>query len=127
MIDGTILNVIPPLIAAVLTYIVSNKKSRVQYAKVLADVQTQAIEQVRLAEEKMRTEIWTELEKVRQENADLRDELRQQAKELSDVRKQLDSSSQLRITLTEQVHTLESLVGTYKNRIVELERQSVNK
>jgi len=101
MIDGAILSIIPPLVAAVLTYIVSNKKARMQHAKVLADVQNQAIEQVRLAEEKMRSEIWAELDKVRQENADLRDELRQQAKELSDVRKQLDSSSQLRITLTE--------------------------
>jgi uncharacterized protein (DUF3084 family) len=127
MIDGAILSIIPPLVAAVLTYIVSSKKSRIQNAKVLADVQHQAIEQVRLAEEKMRSEIWAELDKVRQENDDLRDELRRQAKELSDVRKQLDSASQLRVTLTEQVHTLESLVGTYKNRIVELERQSSNK
>jgi len=127
MIDGAILSIIPPLIAAVLTYIVSTKKSRVQNAKILSDVQIQAIEQVRIAEESMRAEVWSELNKVRKENADLRDELRAQAKELSDLRMQLDSASHLRITLTEQVHTLESLVGTYKNRIVELERQSTNK
>ncbi len=122
MIDGAILSIIPPLVAAVLTYIVSNKKARAESAKVLAEVQTQAIEQVRLAEEKMRSEIWSELDKVRQENADLREELKQQAKELSDVRKQLDHSGQLRVTLTEQVHSLEKLVDTYKNRIVELEK-----
>jgi len=125
MIDGTILSIIPPLVAAVLTYIVSSKKARAENARVLADVQSQAIEQVRLAEEKMRSEIWEELDKVRQENADLRKELRQQASELSEVRKQLDSASQLRISLTEQVHTLESLVDTYKNRIVELEKTKI--
>jgi len=127
MIDGAILSIIPPLIAAVLTYIVSNKKARIQHAKVLADVQSQAIEQVRAIEEKMRSEIWTELEKVRQENADLRDEMRQQGIQISNLEKQLDAASQLRVTLTQQVHTLESLVGTYKNRIVELEKQITNK
>jgi len=124
MIDGAILSIIPPLVAAVLTYIVSNKKARMQHAKVLADVQTQAIEQVRLAEEKMRSEIWAELDKVRQENADLREELRNQAKELSDVRRQLDSANQSRVLLTEQVSTLEKLVNTYKNRITELEQKT---
>jgi chromosome segregation ATPase len=123
IIDSTILTVIPPLVAAVLTYIVSNKKSRIEQAKVLADVQSHAIEQVRQAEEKMRAEIWAELEKVRQENTELRGQMKQQGLRILDLERQLDSSSQLRITLTEQVRELERLVGTYKTRIVELERK----
>jgi len=121
MIDGAILSVIPPLVASVLTYIVSNKKARIQHAKVLADVQSQAIEQVQLAEEKMRAEIWIELEKVREENASLRADMRLQGTEIYNLKKQLDAASQLRLTLTDQVHSLENLVGTYKERIVELE------
>lgn len=123
MIDGAILSIIPPIVAAVLTYIVSNKKARIQNAKALADVQNQAIEQVRLAEEKMRSEIWTELAKVRQENADLREEMKQQGQEIYNLKKQLDAATNLRVTLTEQVHSLEHLVDTYKNRIVELENK----
>jgi predicted nuclease with TOPRIM domain len=123
IIDGTILTVIPPLVAAVLTYIVANKRARVQNAKLIADIQTQAVEQVRLVEEKMRAEIWVELEKVRKENAELRKEMESQRSEIMDLKKQLEAASSLRITLTEQVHSLERLVETYKTRIIELEKK----
>jgi hypothetical protein len=123
MIDTAILTVIPPIVAAVLTYIVSNKKSRIEQAKALADVQSHAIEQVRLAEEKMRSEIWAELDKVRKENLELREQMRHQGVQILDLERQLDASSQLRITLTEQVRGLERLLETYKSRIIELERK----
>lgn len=123
MLDATILSIIPPLVAAVLTYIVSTKKARIEHAKVLADMQNKAIEQVRSAEEKMRREIWAELDKVREENSTLREELKQQGLQISNLEKQLEAATQLRITLTQQVSTLEGLVGTYKNRIIELENR----
>lgn len=123
MLDATILSIIPPLVAAVLTYIVSTKKARIEHAKVLADMQNKAIEQVRSAEEKMRKEIWAELDKVREENSTLREELKQQGLQISNLEKQLEAATQLRITLTQQVSTLEGLVGTYKNRIIELENR----
>lgn len=124
MIDGAIVSVIPPLIAAIVTYIVAGKRARVQYAKITADIQSQAIEQVRLAEEKMRAEIWTELNKVREENAELKKEMKNQWDEILELRQQLDAATQLRVTLTQQVHSLESLVETYKTRIVELEKNT---
>lgn len=123
MIDGALLSIIPPVLAAVFTYLIANKKSRIQQAKVLSEVQAQAIEQIRLVEEKMRLEIWSELKKVRDENADLREELKQQGTELYDLKIQLEAAVHLRITLTDQVHSLEALVETYKERIVELENR----
>ncbi len=74
MIDATIINIIPPLVAAILTYVISNKRARIQHAKLLADMQSQAIEQVSSAEEKMRKEIWDELQKVREKNEELEQE-----------------------------------------------------
>ena len=114
MIDGAILSIIPPLAASILTYIVANKKSRIEQAKVSSDIQSHAIEQVRLAEERMRSEIWSELKKVSKENFELKEEM-------NNLKERLDSAAHLRTTLTEQVETLEHLVETYKIRIVELE------
>ena len=108
--------------AAVLTYIISNKKARTAQAKILSEIQSHAIEQVRLAEDTMRAEIWSELQKVRDENAGLKEEMRQQGIQIDNLEKQLAAATQLRITLTEQVHTMESLIETYKNRIIELEK-----
>ncbi len=121
MIDGAILSIIPPLAAAILTYVVANKKARIEQAKILTDIQIQAIEQVRIAEEKMRSEMWAELKKVSEENLEVREEMKQQRLEIHNLKEQLELSGHLRITLTEQVKTLEHLVETYKNRIVELE------
>ncbi len=121
MIDGAILTIIPPLAAAILTYVIANKKARIEQAKVLAEGQAKAIEQVRLAEDRMRSEIWAELKKVSKENSELREEVKQQGMKIENLEQQLDSASHLRITLTEQVKTLEHLVETYKLRIVELE------
>jgi chromosome segregation ATPase len=123
IIDETLLTVIPPLIAAVLTYIVASKRARAQHAKLIADIQTHAIEQVRLIEEKMREEIWVELRKVQKENADLRKDMEAQKMNIDDLKKQLEAATSLRVTLTEQVHSLERLVETYKTRIVELEKK----
>jgi CII-binding regulator of phage lambda lysogenization HflD len=123
IIDSTLLTIIPPIVAAVLTYIVSNKKSRIEQAKVLADVQSHAIEQVRQAEEKMRAEIWAELEKVRRENNESKEQIRHQGLRILDLERQLEASAKLRMTLGEQVSELERLVDTYKNRIVELENK----
>lgn len=123
MIDGAIVSIIPPLIAAVFTYIVASKRARIQYAKMISDMQSHAIEQVRISEQKMRDEIWAELEKVRQENAELKDEMKLHRDEVNDLRSQLQAATQLRVTLTEQVHSLERLVETYKTRIIELEKK----
>lgn len=125
MIDATILTVIPPIIASVLTYIVSNKRSRLLHAKLLADMQSEAIEQVRLSEEKMRAEIWQELKNVREENDELKKEMQAQRLQILDLRQQLEISSEMRLKLIEQVHALEAQLATYKNRINELEKRDL--
>lgn len=123
MIDGTILSVIPPILVAILTYIVANKRARFVQAKLLADMQSHAIEQIRITEEKMRSEVWNELQKVREENAGLKKEMKDQWLEISNLKDQLDDSAEIRAKLITQVHELEKLVDTYRNRIMELERK----
>jgi len=125
MIDATILTVIPPIVASVLTYIVSNKRSRLLHAKLLAAMQSEAIEQVRLSEEKMRAEVWQELKNVREENDELKKEMQSQRLEIMDLRQQLEISSEMRLKLIEQIHALEIQLSTYKNQINELEKRDL--
>jgi chromosome segregation ATPase len=121
MIDGAILGIFPPLVAAVLTYLVANKRARLAHAKLLADMQSSAIEQVSLAEEKMRKEIWAELAIMRRENDVLRKEISEQREEIDNLKDKLINSETLVSTLTTQVTALTSLVQSYKTRIAELE------
>ena len=124
MLDSTLINIIPPIVATILTYVISSKKARIEQAKIVATIQTNAIEQVRLAEEKMRLEIWAELQKVRDENASLREEINQQRNEIDTLKHELEISSNLKTTLIEQIDTLKNLVDTYKHRIIELENKN---
>jgi peptidoglycan hydrolase CwlO-like protein len=123
MIDGTILSIIPPLIAAVLTYLIANKRARLAHAKLFADMQASAIEQVSNSEEKMRKELWIELDKLRAENQELRKQIDGQRESIDQLEEKLKTSENLVTTLTNQVGTLTGLVNTYKNRIIELENQ----
>jgi chromosome segregation ATPase len=123
MIDGAILGIFPPIVAAVLTYLVANKRARLAHAKLLSDMQSSAIEQITLSEEKMRREIWAELANVKKENESLREEISSQREEIDLLKQKLNASEGLVSTLTSQVGALTSLVNTYKNRIVELEAQ----
>lgn len=122
MIDPTIVSVVPAAIAAVGAWFISNKKSRIQYARLLSEMQSKAIEQIRLAEEKMRSEIWKELEKVREENNSLKTEMITLRSQFEDQKKQIVASENLCAVLSRQVTSLESLVETYKQRIIELEK-----
>ena len=123
MIDASILNIIPPLIAAILTYIIASKRSRLQQARVLADMQEKAIDAVGKAEAKMREELWEELDDLRSENKTLR-------AEMSELRVQSRSLEELNKTMREEVIALRTTVDTYKeqhtqnqNKITELTQE----
>ena len=111
MIDGAILATIPPVLAAILTYIVSVKRNRIQQAKLFADMQARAIEQVTRAEERMRKEIWDELQSVRVKNEKL-------SQELSELRRKYSVNEE---ALKEQISLLQSTVDTYKDQVSSLQ------
>ena len=121
MIDLAALSVIPPIIAAILTYIVANKRARIQYAKIVSDMQSKAVEIVSAQEEKMRKEIWNELSVVRSENKALREEMLdlktklQVAHELTDIMREEITSLKSALELTKEE------AGRSKKRIIELE------
>jgi len=117
----TVLEIIPPIIAAVVTYIIASKKAKIQYAKMMTDIQSKAIQTVVSEEEKMRKEIWEELKIVRKENEFLR-------LEISEINKKLYNSGELVETLREEIAVLKSSIAVYKEelnrkdkRITELE------
>ena len=127
MIDTAIIAIIPPVVAAILTYVVANKRARIQYAKVIADMQSRAVELVAAQEEKMRKEIWDELALVRSENKALRDDL-------STLKEKLQTAHDLSDILREEVKSLRSALDVTskeldrsKLRIVELEENGKSK
>lgn len=123
MIDTALLSIIPPIVAAILTYVVASKRARIQYAKVIVDMQSKAVEVVSAQEEKMRKEIWAELSVVRAENKSLRDEL-------LDLRAKLQTSHELADIMREEIKSLRSALemtreeaNRSKKRIIELENK----
>jgi uncharacterized coiled-coil DUF342 family protein len=120
MIEAAIISIIPPLVAAVLTYVIASRRSKIQQAKILSEMQGKAIETVAAAEAKMRAELWAELDVLRIENHSLRDKI-------SAIELQNRTYEQLNITMKEEIVALKTTVDAYKeqntqnrNRIEEL-------
>lgn len=127
MIDTALIGIIPPIVAAILTYVVASKRARLQYAKTISDIQSKAVEVVAAQEEKMRKEIWAELDKIRTENQKLREDL-------ATLKERLQNANDLADTLREEVRALKSSLDvTTKDlvrsnaRIKELENGANNK
>ena len=117
MIDGAvIIKIIPPLVTTLVGYVVASKRSRIHSAKILSDMQVQAIEQISKAEEKMRAEIWKELQLVRDKNDSLE-------REITILRNNLNASNNIAEALKSEVSALRGLVDTYKQKIAELEKK----
>ena len=114
MIDGAILAVIPPVLATVLTWIVANKRAHIKQTQVVTNAQVLAIEQIRIAEEKMRQEVWKELEKVRDENSNLKREIIDAKRLIEEAKNKLDISENLTHSLTNQLDASSKLVAAYK-------------
>lgn len=112
MIDGTILTIIPPIIASVLTYIVAAKRSKINQLKAIAEIQNKAIELVQNAEEKMRLELRQDIDKLRGENDSLR-------KKIDMLETQRTESDRLTNTLKLEITTLKDSIDRYKQIIKE--------
>lgn len=110
VIDPTLLNIIPPVAASILAFLVATKRAKIQYANTISNIQYKAIEIVSAAEQKMRSEIREELNHVRVENEKLREDLRL-------LYRKLEDSEELIRTLRAEILSLRSLVDTYKEQI----------
>jgi len=101
--------IIPPLITALLTYFVANKRTRLQQAKLTTDMQIRAIEAIKSAESDMRKEIWAELDDCKKNhNKHIEEENR--------IKKELEHANELLDALREEIIIL-------KNRNEELENK----
>jgi uncharacterized protein involved in exopolysaccharide biosynthesis len=112
MIDATIINIIPPLVAAIFTYIIANRRARIQHSKLLADIQGQAIDQVSKSEEKMRKEIWDELDRVRKRNATLEEEK-------DDLSERVQHNSELIAALRQELSSMKVINQTLQTQLGE--------
>lgn len=112
MIDGTILTIIPPILASVLTYAVAMKRAKLVQLKTISEIQAKAIELVQKAEEEMRNELRKEIGRIREENEELR-------KKIQILEDQRNASDQLSNTLKEEVKTLRDALNHYKKIVDE--------
>lgn len=124
--DGTIITIIPPIVAAFLTFIVATKRAKIVQLKTISEIQAKAIELVQKAEEQMRAELRKDIERIREENETLK-------KKIEVLESQRNASDQLSNTLKEEIHTLREALNHYKtivdeNKIVmETNKQEIDR
>jgi chromosome segregation ATPase len=127
MIDGVSIAIIPTLLGGILTYLVQAKRARLLQAKLFSDMQSTAIDQVTKAEERMRKEIWEELQIVRNKNEKLEQELIELRRRYSvneeSLKERITLLQSTVDTYKDQVSSLQLAVDTYKKRITELEKR----
>lgn len=112
MIDGTIITIIPPILAAILTYLVAQKRSRIAQLKTVSEIQAKAIELVQKSEESIRSELRKDIERIRLENESLK-------KRIEVLDNQRDASDQLSITLKDEIRALRETLDHYKKIVDE--------
>jgi hypothetical protein len=110
MVDGTIITIIPPILASILTYAIATKRSKLTQLKTISEIQSKAIELVQKAEEQMRTELRKEIELIKEENSTLR-------QKISILESQRNASDRLSETLREEISALRTTVEHYKQII----------
>jgi len=110
MIDQTTLTIIPPIVASILGYILAMKRSKITQIKTITEIQTKAIELVQKAEEQMRSELRTDINRIRDENESLR-------KRIEVLDAQRNASDTLSTTLKEEIHKLRETLDHYKKII----------
>lgn len=107
MIDGTLTTFVPPIIAAVLAYVLSQKRSKLQQIKIISGIQSDAILLVQKAEEQMRAELRKDIDLIRQENQSLKVKI-----EILEGQRMI--SDGLVRTLNEEIESLKNSNGHYK-------------
>lgn len=125
MVDGTIFTIIPPILASVLTYAVAMKRAKIIQLKTITEIQSNAIALVQKAEEEMRKELRKEIERIREENEELR-------KKIQTLEDQRNASDQLSNTLKEEIKTLRDTLNHYRkivdenNIVMESNQKEIN-
>ena len=127
MLDVNVLiTVLPPILAAVFTYLLARKKNtiseRVGRAKIDADVQTQALQIVRGVMTDMREEFKREIDVLRNENKTLRYEIEENKGRLIVLQKQLATSDELVETMRSEISALKKTLNVYEAEIERLRK-----
>lgn len=123
MIEGSLLTIIPPVVASVLTYIVANKRSKLNQIKIITDIQTRAIEMVQQSGEQLRLELKKEIDRINTNNLDLTKRIELLDNQCKMLDNQCKISDQLVVVLKQEIISLRETTDHYKqlyeeNRII---------
>lgn len=106
--------IIPPVLTAILTYIIAVKRTRLKQAQVLAEIQSNAIKVVAEIEERLRkelkAELKVELDELKKENASLHSQV-------VDLQGKLSASDHLIGALKDEISALRSTIDLYKDEM----------
>lgn len=108
--DPTIITIIPPVLASILTYLVAMRRSNIVRVKTLSDMQANSIELVQKAEEQMRLDLRKDIDEIKAENKALRDEV-------DNLKTQRNVSENVANLLKQEVNSLKTSVEAYKRII----------
>lgn len=113
--------IIPALLTMIVTYIIANRRVRLQQAKLMTDMQVRAIEAVTKAESEMRKEIWEELEKCQIDGNKIKEENQKLHKDLDHSNTLVETYKEEIILLKKTNQLSEEEIDRLKVRIDELE------
>ena len=106
--------IIPPILTAIITYIIAAKRTRLKQAQVLAEIQANAIKVVAEIEERLRKELKAELsielDKLKKENENLHTQV-------VDLQGKLSASDHLIGALKDEISALKSTIDLYKDEM----------
>lgn len=123
---NVIVTVLPPILTAVLVYLVARKRNiiteRMGHAKVDADIQAQALSIVRGVMNDMRDDFQKEISSLKNENAKLKEEVEGNSLRLQILQKQLIASDELVATLRSEISTLKKTLSIYEEEITRLRK-----
>ena len=124
--DANLINIIPPIIAALFAYLIARKRSIIAdkhaKAKLDADIQTQALNIVSGVMSEMKQEFRREIESLRTENNQLKLKIEEAESRIDTLRSQLDASDKLISALRSEINTLQSTINFYEKELDRLKK-----
>ena len=111
--------IIPPLLTALVTYLIAAKRAKIKHSQVMAEIQANAIKVVAEIEERLRAELKKDLVELRRENEELR-------VQVSELKGMLNVSDHLVDTLKEEISALRSTIELYKDEMARNKKRLVD-
>ena len=122
---SVLITIVPPIFAAVIAYAIAKVKTeasiRIQKAKIEAEINHKAMEMVRGVVDDMRIELKAEIQALKKENEQLKEEMLRSKEEIEVLRTRLRDSAELQDAMHTEITSLKSTIQWYEKRLREVD------